>query len=338
MMPLLLPLLLGLAHGFSDASAGFLLGRSALADYDRALVLLLTYNLVAFGGMPLAGLLSDRFQIPKWLTLGGLLATLSGLALANVNLSLAIPLAGIGSACFHAGAGSLALTSTPRRAAGPGLFAAFGVVGLALGGQQGVLADSAFWPYPLGLALLAALIFILPAPKLTESEHTAESALPVLEVAALALVLAIALRSSIWTATQYALVGKSQMALIVAFAALTGKLLGGFLADRIGWRNYLLGALALAGILFVAGNQFFALTVLGALALQSATPATLAAMARALPNRPGLAASLALGTGIILGGLPSMVGWSALISTPWVTGILLAAALGFYWLAFKRIR
>ena len=46
---------------------------------------------------------------------------------------ISIILIGIGSAIFHAAGGAMAIRSTPERAVGPGVFAAFGVVGLALG-------------------------------------------------------------------------------------------------------------------------------------------------------------------------------------------------------------
>jgi FSR family fosmidomycin resistance protein-like MFS transporter len=335
---LLLPLTLGLAHGFSDASAGFLLGRSALADYDTALMILLMYNLAAFGGMPIAGLLSDHFKRPKWITLIGLAATFAGFGLMNISPAGAVALAAFGSACFHAGAGSMSITSTPGSASGPGLFAAFGVLGLAIGGQQGVLNGSLVFPYPLGIATVFILISLQAAPAWTQPEQKDDSLLKAAEVAAVLLVLAIALRSSVWTASQYALVGLSQKALLAAVAAMIGKLIGGFIADRVGWRNYLIGALALAVILMSLGQNLFALTLAAILFLQSTTPASIAALARALPERPGLAASLALGTAIILGGIPAMLGLSNLILAPLGTVIILALAAGMYWFAFRNMK
>ena len=79
-------------------------------------------------------------------------------------LALSSPfLAGIGSAAFHVGAGALTLRSCGGRSDGAGLFAAPGVVGLAIGGA---LAVSGYYPYaPFLIALLALFVAIVLWPK-----------------------------------------------------------------------------------------------------------------------------------------------------------------------------
>jgi FSR family fosmidomycin resistance protein-like MFS transporter len=330
----LLPLLLGLAHGFSDASAGFLLGCAALGDYQNAALLVLAYNLIAFGAMPLAGLLSDHFRRPKTITISGLVATLGGISLAGASLPLAVILAGIGSALFHAGGGSLAITSSPGKASGPGLFAAFGVLGLALGSQQGVLAGSAQWPYLFGL--LAVALAIAFQPHAPAPEAKGPTALPKYEFLAVLLILAIALRSTVWTSSQYALLGLREQALMVSAAAMLGKLLGGFFADKTGWRWYLPGVVAVSIPFITLGQNSFALLLVGVFLMQSSTPASIALLGQVLPKRPGLAASLTLGTALILGGLPSMAGFSAQILSPLATLMILSISAALYWFTTRQ--
>src|SRR5512145_251866 len=79
-MTYLLPLLLGLAHGVSDASAGLLVGIAWQLSSPGGKYLILLYNGLASGLQPLAGLLLDRLNQPRRGAAIGLLCTAAGLA------------------------------------------------------------------------------------------------------------------------------------------------------------------------------------------------------------------------------------------------------------------
>jgi hypothetical protein len=126
----------------------------------------------------------------------------------------------------------------------------------------------------------------------------------------LILIIAIALRSLVWTGIQTSRSAVS--ALELALAAGAGKLLGGFAADRLGWSRWAVGALAGALCLLAFGSGWGPATLLGVALLQSLTPLSIAAMGKALPHSPALAASLTLGLAIMAGGLPFFIltpGW-----------------------------
>jgi len=327
-MSYLLPLLLGLAHGLSDFAAGGLLGLAARRDPAGALWLLLFYNLVAFGLQPLAGLLADRSGRPRAVALAGLASTALGVVLAGLDVRVAVMLAGAGSALFHAAAGGLATTATPGRAAGPGLFAAFGVVGLALGGSLGY---AGLLPAPLLAGGLLALGMLTLIPRLPQAAAIQPGArLPFVQLVLVPLLLAVALRSAVWTGLQYVHAGETNRLIAWALAAMLGKLLGGFLADRYGWRAWLTLAPAVAGLMIGFADGRLGLELGGLFLLQSATPASLAAAARALPGRPALAASLVLGAALLLGGLPSIFGLAEWMVLPWVTILLSLGAMTGY--------
>ena len=327
-MSILLPLLLGLCHGLSDFAAGGLLGLAARRDPADALWLLLIYNLIAFGLQPLAGLLTDRSGRPRAALLAGLALTALGAALAGLDVRPAVLLAGVGSSLFHAGAGGLSIRATPGRAAGPGLFAAFGVLGLALGGMFGY--GGLLLPLPLAAGLLAlgglTLIPRLPGP----APVAAGARLPLVQLVLVPLLLAVALRSAVWTGLQYAHAGETNRLVAWALAAMLGKLLGGFLADRYGWRVWLTMAPAFAGLLLGFADGRLWLELGGLFLLQSATPASLAAAARALPGRPALAASLVLGAALLIGGLPAIFGAADWLTRPWMTILLSLGAMTAY--------
>ncbi|MEN9935212.1 MAG: hypothetical protein RLZZ387_1791 [Chloroflexota bacterium] len=352
------PLILGLSHGLSDGAAGFLLGglSRAMPLADVALLVLL-YNALAFGGQPLAGFLVDRARQPRAAALAGLLLIGAALALAgaprgesvsgssDTGLRAAVALAGVGGALFHVGGGALALAASGGRAAGPGLFAAPGVVGLALGGMLAASGSAAWWAFLPPLALLALAVARLPSalstwPSALSTQYSALSTqhFDPHDLVMVVLLAAIALRSLIWSTVDFLFQGRYEALLALALAAALGKLLGGPLADQVGWRRYTVGALALAAPLLALAGDSLTLLIPGVALLQSATPAALAALSRQMPHSPATATGLALGLAVAVGGLPGAAGAAGALAAPAaLAGLCLAAALAM-WLALTRSR
>ena len=171
-------------------------------------------------------------------------------------------------------------------------------------------------------------------------QHAEQQAEPLLhghEIVMLLLLAAIALRSLVWNAVQFLHDGQMVTLLWLALAAGTGKVAGGYLADRFGLRRWATTALFIAAPVLAFGGEHLVLLLAGVALLQSATSAVLVLMARALPLQPATAAGMALGLAIAARGLPLMSGLSDWISTPAVllAAVLLAAAL-LWWTAQGR--
>lgn len=329
-----LPLLLGLTHAVSDGAAGWLLGDLAhgmpLAQLG---ILVLIYNVLAFGAQPLAGLLADHWQRPRLAAATGLGCMVAALLAAPFDAWAAVVLAGTGSALFHVGGGGLALCVTPQQASGPGLFAAPGVIGLALGGAAAVAGVPARPALALALLALAGIVarHALPplpyAARQPEAQHTLETH----DWIMMALLAAIALRSAVWSAFQYVQDGQTEVLVGLALAAALGKVAGGFLADRFGWRRWTLAALLAAIPLLALGSRTPAWLYLGVALLQSATPAMVAMLAASLPRLPATAAGLAFGLAIALGGLPALAGAAPFLAAPPGLILLILLAVGLVW-------
>jgi FSR family fosmidomycin resistance protein-like MFS transporter len=309
-------------------------------------VLALLYNVLAFGLQPLAGLWIDQRRLPPaWLVTAGLWLGGLGCLLAGIP-SLAMLLLGLGSCLLHAAGGGLSISATPGRALGPALFAAPGVLGLALGGALAVWLPS-YSPLPpdvlrpLGegpgvrvwaLLLLAfgiLFIFIKPPTSTQPSplDQPIEAIFQGRERLLLLLVTACALRSAVWTAFQALRHGETAMLLWLGAAAALGKLLGGPLADGLGWRRWGVAGLAIAALLLAFGSQQLPLLLGGVFLLQTSTPILLAATGQALPGHPATAAALILGLATLLGGLPALLGLSQAFAAP-ATLLLATAAAG----------
>jgi len=335
-MTYLLPFLLGLAHGVSDASAGLLVGTIIQQGLPDTNTLILLYNLLAFGLQPLVGLLFDYTHQPRRGTSIALLLTTIGLLLLQTNLMIAIVLIGLGSAGLHAGAGSIVIRATPGKASGPGVFAAFGVVGLALGGLASFnFAGTA--TILIVILLICLSISIWFSRQISQPEtHLTQTSISTPLLFIILLLLAVTLRSTVWVGTQIQVERSSLAALWLALAAGAGKLFGGFTADLLGWTRWVLIAMAGAAVLLIFGSSWFPALLIGVFLLQSLTPLSIAAFGRALPETPALAASLALGTAIIAGGLPFF-----LVSPGWYTQAIsfttILISMGIYWYVLKQL-
>jgi FSR family fosmidomycin resistance protein-like MFS transporter len=353
MRKLVLPLILGLAHGAADGTAGLLLGSlPRTLALEQVALLVLLYNALAFGAQPLVGLGADRTGRPRAAALAGLLLLGAALLAFRDRPRLAVALAGLGSAAFHVGGGALALCATRGRAAGPGLFAAPGVVGLAAGGALAAGGYLPIWPLLLVLGVLAFAILELKMPLLPyewtidDRRLTIDQSQPssivhrpsspnsfeAHDLVMLALLAAIALRSAVWSSLEFLFAGRYEQLLAMALAAALGKIAGGALADWVGWRRWAFGSLALAAPLLAYGSQSTIALLAGVALLQSATPVALAASWRLLPGHPATAAGLALGLAIAIGGVPAMGGLGPAIGAPAaLAAILTAAALALWW-------
>jgi FSR family fosmidomycin resistance protein-like MFS transporter len=142
----------------------------------------------------------------------------------------------------------------------------------------------------------------------------------------------------VWSTLQYVFAARLDVLVLLALAALIGKVLGGFVADRVGWRRWTLLALGGAAALLTAGQGSLPLTLLGVGLLQSATPAALAATLRLMPRQPATAAGLGLGLAIAAGGLPLMLGAGGALASPWVLTALALAAGAAYAAALTLLR
>ncbi|MBD2579681.1 MFS transporter [Oscillatoria sp. FACHB-1406] len=300
-------LALGTAHGVADASAAFLLaslarGRSLL---EISLWILL-YNALAFGAQAIAGLLVDRALKPHLAAIGGLLLLAFALPLSGSTPIAAVFLAGCGSALFHPGGGAIANALAAGKITELSVFAAPGVVGLAIGGIIGLTQQNAIAPFFAALLLLAGTIALLvsqarfyPHIQSFKGERLLENR----EVWIAVLLGAIALRSAIWNLFQQIYLARADLLLALAIAAALGKLLGGFLGDRVGAWRWTQFALLCALPLLWLGERHFTALLLGIVLLQSTTPIAWAAMLQVLPDYPATATGLTLGVAIAFGGI-----------------------------------
>ncbi|MEK7459346.1 MAG: hypothetical protein AAB663_02970 [Patescibacteria group bacterium] len=302
MRPLRFAGVLGLLHGVMDTATGFAFGSMVFGaggvDISAVGVLLIGYNTIAFGLQPVVGLFVDRYKNYRGTVRVGVLLGGVGLACVAVQPYVGFALLAVGSALFHVAGGAMAAAMSPRKSIAPALFTAPGVVGLGLGFVAGTVH----------LPLMLPLVVVLAVLNATLGTPTTPKALPPLPrrfaavVGVLALLAAVMLRSTEWTAVvnpRYTLV----LVVCLAVAAGLGKIVGGYVADRAGNATTIFASLALAALSFANPNLSRLGLVLGVFFLQMSTPIILAEVVARFPKRPATASGLVLGLAILLGGI-----------------------------------
>ncbi|MCP1384304.1 MFS transporter [Runella salmonicolor] len=332
-------LALGLGHGFSDAAAGYLMGGLAhRANFGELAGVVMLYNILAFGGQLPAGIWLDRIGKFRAASVISLVVMIAALFFSTTNVWFFTALAGISSAFFHVAGGGTTLMSFPQKSVFVGMFSAFGVLGLALGGWAAALHWQ--WVMYFLMAGLALIMFFLSWAKFPDAQkndtHWKEQ--PLLDTHDYLMILllaAIAMRSAVWNFVQLVYTHQYEWLFYTALAAMIGKLAGGWLADRIGARLYTLTALAIAVPALSWGYRKLFWLMLGTGLLQSVTPVSVTALQRIFPKLPATISGATFGLAIALGGV---VPYSSMLSEIYFLPQLILLGLcawGLYFYAFK---
>jgi FSR family fosmidomycin resistance protein-like MFS transporter len=299
--------------------------------YGSAAAIISVNNIIIAIAQPLFGMLSDRSPL-RWLTLSG--CALCGLAMMMVGFMpdywlviAAVVLSGLGSAAFHPEAlAHVRTVSGQQQATGSSVFFFGGNLGFALGPLA--TAFLLEWSGVRGAAwlllptLVACLIlfwqrrqFIAPPdPTIAQREPRQRRSLawPMVGIV-IFLLLLLVLRSVVMSGLQTfiplyfsATLGYNQSEIaplltILVLMGTLGTLFSGPLAERVGRRVVMVGAMAIvlaALFVFLRSEgvvQLVALAIAG-LAITAPWTLTVVMIQDAMPNHLGLAGGLTLGT------------------------------------------
>ncbi len=333
---LTLPSVLGVVHFIVDAASNFVVvGLLGTRNTAEVVVLLFVYNALAFALQPLVGVMTDKWRAPRGAVSGGLLLAAAAMVGSDDASGLAIVLTGVGNALFHVGAGTLVSRSNPGRAAGLGIFIGPGAVGVVAGATAARSFPGAHWILLAVLLALAPLSAFLPSAECSKDQRHETAAPPPPHSTGILLLLlaAIAGRAFLGARVGATLAHQFAASLVFAFAvaACLGKIFGGLLADRTGWRRSSI-ALLIAASLLLSGGKASLWRVLGAIGLfQAVTSITLAALYRVLPRHTGVAFGLAC-LALFVGSLPALLRLELLRwqSAPLDTLVALASAAAIW--------
>jgi MFS transporter, FSR family, fosmidomycin resistance protein len=339
-------------------------------DYAGAAAIVSANSLVIALAQPLFGIFGDRKPI-RWLVLLG--CVLCGLAMVSITwlqsywvIIAAAVLSGIGSALFHPeGLASARAVAGDQRVTATSWFFLGGNIGFGIGPLVVVWLMSTFGPHgSVGMLVPTLIGTLLLATQLRKFNRGVKSAAqrasqPRVTTAVILFVaftlLLIVLRSAAFEGLKTFIplyfsqvTGKSApefapLLTAISLSGIVGTVLAGPLADRIGNRAVMIGAMAIASaVLFVflqTQAQWAQLVLLAIFGICITAPWTISVtmVQDALPNNLGLAGGLTLGTaygaaGIgvwLLGKLADANGLAFTMQTiAWIP--LLVLALSFF--------
>ena len=297
--------LLATGHGLNDLIAGYFLGQMLWMKLDTSEIALglFVYNLLAFGGQYPAALWIEQKKSPGQFIRAAMVMNGIALLVFTQIHSLALVLAGIASAIYHVAGG--AVCSRNNRAGSIGLFAAPGVAGLVAGGWLAHEQISIY--FILAAAVLVFLVLLqftsIPErePIAATSDNKQKHGLDKHDILMIVLLVVISLRSVLWNVFQLMHENDYTWLPAIAASAFVGKIAGGWIADRIGWRLYVYISLFTATPLLSFFRKDLLPLCLGIGLLQSGIPATTALLIRAAGGKVERGIGLSFGLAIIGG-------------------------------------
>lgn len=320
----------GCSHFIVDGICAAVVLKASLAagTASTAWGLIFTYNMLAFGSQAFLGIGIDRRRVPQLAAVLGCLITGLSSMIGTIPV-IAICMAGIGNALFHAGGGAISLNVRPGRSAAPGLFVAPGAVGLALGTWAGKgMPELVGWPLLMLSAAACVAMFVQRSPVIAyERREPVAVKVGNGELVIALLCFSVAIRSLFGLTLTMPWKADLTFLMILTAAAFAGKALGGIMADRFGWFRMTTAAMLLATPLLSFGGRSAGCAVLGMFFFQTAMPVTLTAIAGMFPGSPSFSFGLA-SLALIIGAIPIFTGFESLPQNPWVALILLLASTG----------
>ncbi len=316
----------GLCHALVDASSAFLI-LGAIDVKSDLLKIIVLYNALAFGLQVPFGFLLDKYGQSKFVSISGIFCLSAAYMFISTPL-LAVVLAGTGNALFHAGGGQVALSIKSRKAIYPAIFIAPGGIGLAAGIYLS-LSHVFFnlYLFPVFLLIMIVVVFITKIPAFSITKAPVQRFNTVLLIIAL-LMLSICIRSLIGLSAYFPWKTNIYLLVILTFSIAFGKVMGGILADRLGWMKTGLSGLLLAAPLLAFGTAYPLAGIVGMFVFNFTMPVTIIAISNTLPGRAGLSFGITT-LALFIGAVPTFTNYLGWFRQEWLVFILILFSAAF---------
>jgi len=344
-----IPLAWGLLHGINDWISGYIITVYSLHhSIEQSSLALIIYTILGFGGQLPAGMWLDKHKSLNLfikLSIGLLVSAICSFWIDNWA---AIILAGFSSAFIHITGGRICLDAGKGKAGPLGIFTGPGVLGLTLGIASVNLSK---WWMLLALVAIFLILFVFKYMQNTEIKDRLTT--PVIEPAhklieghdwlMIGILVTVTLRSLLYEIISLLVNDVQNGLLVIGISAFAGKIIGGFLADRIGWKLWIYISLPLAFLLLQFGKGNLVMLGFGIACLQSSVPISLLLMQRAIPEFPATSVAMTLGVAVAVAALSFFIverlkiqqGWFSLPGI--VTGIVIITVILLYFIRARKI-
>ena len=294
----------GLLHGLNDWVAGFMIAHYTLShSLPQNSFVLVLYAVLGFGGQLPVAMWADKSQRLQPFMRASFILLITCILFFWIHEFTGIVLAGLSSAVLHVTGGSICLQHCNNKTGTLGLFTAPGVLGLTLG----VFAANLPVQWLLVPLAATALVWAVSSRQpvvagLQKQQHN--ELMDGHDWIMLGILLTVTLRSLVYDIVNQMAHDLPNGLLIIGISAFAGKVAGGFMADKIGWKKWVYITLPLAFIVLQFGAHNVYMLGFGIACLQSSVPVSLLLMRRSIPAYPATATAMTLGVAIAMAGLP----------------------------------
>lgn len=273
----------------------------------------LIYNFFAFAMQLPIGILADKINKNAIISSIGCILVASAFLIRNAEI-IACLVAGLGNAMFHIGGGIDVLNVSNKKATLSGIFVSTGAMGIFLGRK----ASHINFIEILVIILVIILVLILSATILIWLYYSIKDKvinekviIPKItinkKIAIYSLIITVCIRSYVGLILAFDWKSNQNLAFISIFAVVFGKMLGGIIGDKIGFRKISIISLLVSAICFIFAFNNSVLGILAILFFNMTMPITLTALSNMLFNNKGMAFGL-LTLALFIGAFPVIIG------------------------------
>lgn len=302
---------------------------------------ILLYNLFAFAMQLPIGMIADAVnKNAKCSAIGCLLVAfafgLPDLDIFGADASalgfLSCLIAGTGNAMFHIGGGIDVLCISDKKASLPGIFVSTGAMGIFLGSHSASIKFDSYYLVVL-ILLVSSLVLFNMYSETNQVLNNKETVIPERKTAEIIAIICfmatVCIRSYVGLILSFGWKSNFWLALLSVAAVVFGKVLGGVIGDRIGFKKIAVISLTVSAVcfLFAFEGPFFG--IMAILFFNMTMPITLTALSNILHTAKGLAFGL-LTFALFLGAVPEFLGYTKMVFTPmglFVTTLISAVIL-----------
>lgn len=305
-------------------------------------IAILLYNFFAFAVQLPIGIIADAVNRNAVCSAIGclLVAVAFGVsALAVPGGSFLIPgllsclIAGTGNAMFHVGGGIDVLNISDKKATLSGIFVSTGAMGIFLGSLSASIDFTGYY-YVILILLISSIALLWLYMEIRPSVHNEAVCIPKLKstelIAITCFIVTVCIRSYVGLILTFRWKSDFSLALISIFAVVLGKMLGGIIGDKIGFKKIAVISLTLSAFGFIFAFNCSICGILAILLFNMTMPITLTALSNILNKSKGFAFGL-LTFALFIGAVPVFFGYSKVIFSPFgLFGTTLVSAVVLY--------
>ncbi len=305
-------------HFIVDMSCSMLIAgvlTPVITSTNKLIFGIILYNLFAFAFQLPFGILADKINKNAIFSFFGCLFIIIAY-IVNQFTILSCIVAGIGNALFHIGGGIDVLNISSQKASLPGIYVATGALGLYIGTK---LDCTTYKSYLIIILLLLSMFALMWLYNLIKCKYKIDNEIPKFEnlsnkkkIIIYCLLITICIRGYIGLILNFKWKSNFLIGMLCVCAVVLGKIIGGILGDKFGFKKISTISLLVSAFLFIFSFNNATCGVLAILLFNMTMPITLTSLSNIFYNNKGMAFGFTT-LALFIGAIPVLLGYSSFL-------------------------